>query len=188
MEKALRSIREENLSIRRAGRNFGIPESTLRDKIHERVPDQCRSGPSTVLSSQEETDLCVWLQKMSEIGYGRCRRELVEIVKKTLDKVGRVTCFKDNRPGKDWCASFKKRHHQLKLKTGEDLSRERALCCTPEAIESWFIKYQHEVEKVPGGSDTIKDPHRVWNAEESGFILCPQSEKIIGVAGLQSGQ
>ena len=43
---------------------------------------------------------------MSKIGYGRTPQELVSTVQKILDDDGRVTPFRDNRPGKAWLDGF----------------------------------------------------------------------------------
>ncbi len=75
----------------------------------------CKSGPSPVLSSEEESKLVNWAFEMAEIGYGQTRRQVCEMVKKFLDKDGRPNPFKDNRSGKDWWYAFVRRNPKLSL-------------------------------------------------------------------------
>ena len=54
MDRALREVREGRMSERTAATTYGVPRSTLRDRLSGRVrvqPDgSTRPGPSTVLT------------------------------------------------------------------------------------------------------------------------------------------
>lgn len=63
------------------------------------MPEDVRSGPSTVLTAAEETALASYIKLMASIGYPLTRRLLCCEVKKILDLDGRVTPFVDNLPG-----------------------------------------------------------------------------------------
>lgn len=119
---------------------------------------------------------------MSRIGYGRTRQELYLTVKKILDDDGRKTPFKDNKPGKDWYKGFVKLHPELAEKTPMQLGKERAVI-TPAKIENWFRELRAFLSDEVQDPDLITDPSRLYNADESGFPLCPKSGKVLSMKG-----
>lgn len=48
--QALLDVRNENDSIRATARKYGIPYSTLVDKLREKTPVDARKGPNTTLT------------------------------------------------------------------------------------------------------------------------------------------
>lgn len=50
IELALKEIRENKLSHRKAASTYNIPRSTLQDRIYGKVDDVClKKGPDTIL-------------------------------------------------------------------------------------------------------------------------------------------
>ena len=64
------------------------------------------------------------------------RRQVCDMVKKILDKVGRPNPFVNNRPGKDWWYSFVSRK-KLTFRSPSALASYRASACTPERLQCW---------------------------------------------------
>lgn len=85
--------------------------------------------------------------------------------------------FKDNMPGDNWWKLFMSRHNELKEKTAEALTRSRAEV-TETRIKSWFNGLESYL-KEEGQLHILEDPGRVFNADESGFLLCPKNGKVI---------
>ena len=77
--------------------------------------------PTSILTIEEEAKLVEWAVHMSEIGYGRTKK----IVKQIIEKDGCSYPFSDNRPGKKW---WKQRHPEISLR--KHLQLARAKCCT----------------------------------------------------------
>ena len=119
---------------------------------------------------------------MATIGYGRTRKELIQVVKRILDEDGRPTPFKNNTPGKDWLNGFFSRHPQLSLRTTLQLGKERAII-SPEKIEKWFSDFEAYIKNEVKDPDVMKDPSRLYNADESGFSFCSTTGKVIGCKG-----
>ena len=119
---------------------------------------------------------------MAKIGYGRTRKELVMVVKKILDEDGRPNPFKDNTPGKVWLIGFFARHPQLSIRTTLQLGKERAII-SPEKINNWFTEFISYVHNQMKDDSVLKDPSRLYNADESGFSLCVTTGKVIGYKG-----
>ena len=101
------------------------------------------------------------------------------MVKKILDRTGRPNPFQDNRPGKDWWYMFLHRHPNVSLKTPQTLQICRASSCTAEVMDKWYSDY----EQFLLIHDLYDRPDQIWNADESGFPLCPKSGKILAPKG-----
>ena len=141
-----------------------------------------RIGPRRTLDDDEEQRIADWAMHMAKIGYGRTRRELVMVVKKIMDEDGRRTPFKNNIPGKDWLNAFFSRHPQLSLRTTLQLGKERAII-SPDKINRWFADFQTYIETEVKDPDLLRDPSRLYNADESGFSMCSTTGKVVGYRG-----
>ncbi|XP_060556862.1 uncharacterized protein LOC132717417 [Ruditapes philippinarum] len=181
LAEAAKLVQGGSLTLSCAAKSYGIPKTTLHDKIKGRYATN-KTGPRTVLSPAEETRLAEWAVSMSRIGYGRTRQELLTTVKKILDDDGRKTPFKDNRPGKDWYRGFVKRHPELTERAPMQLGKERAVI-TPSKISNWFSELEFFVNNELNDPCLLSDPSRLYNADESGFPLCPKSGRIIAMKG-----
>jgi hypothetical protein len=93
------------MSLCGASKLYKIPKTTLHDHV-KNMFDSSKIGVKTVLSPEEETRLENWALHMSRIGYGRTRKKLADVVKRTIDEDGRKTPFKDNLPGRKWMDGF----------------------------------------------------------------------------------
>ena len=99
MALAISAVRDDGVPKRQACRIYGVPRTTLLDKLAGRVPEVGNSGPQPVLTKGEESTLVTYITLMGKIGYPITRKSLVNEVKKILDFDGRSTPFKDNLPG-----------------------------------------------------------------------------------------
>ena len=68
MRKAVEACVNEGMSIRQAAFHFGVPKSTLGDRMSGRVVPHSTSGPKTYLSPEEETELVKFLLRCVAIG------------------------------------------------------------------------------------------------------------------------
>ena len=68
MGKAVEACVNEGMSIRQAAFHFGVPKSTLGDRMSGRVVPCSTSGPKTYLSPVEETELVKFLLRCAAIG------------------------------------------------------------------------------------------------------------------------
>ncbi len=171
------------ISLNAAAKSYGIPKTTLFDTVKGNYATH-REGPRTVLTDKEEERLARWIVDMSRIGYGRTRQELLGTVKRIIDADGRKTPFKDNKPGKDWYYGFVKRHPEIRERTPSKLGKERAVM-TPERIERWFKDLRDFLGNEVNDPTLINDPSRIYNADESGFPLCPKSGKVLSKRGMK---
>ncbi|KAK8407554.1 hypothetical protein O3P69_002245, partial [Scylla paramamosain] len=166
------------MSLNAASKTFGIPYATLGDKVRGRRPMQ--PAPKTVLSMEEEKKLVDWLIEVSQRGFGRTKDDLKDMVKTILDDREERTVFKNNRPGKDWMRAFFKRHPEIRERIGQPLGRERAIV-TKDALGEWFQQMKHYLDTID--PTLLTSPDRIFNADESGFNICPKTKRIISMTG-----
>ena len=62
MLEAMKSVADKKMTIRGAAKQFGVPYSTLKDRIHGRVQHGTKPGVKTALSPEEEEDLVRYIK------------------------------------------------------------------------------------------------------------------------------
>lgn len=112
MLKAIEAVRSGAMGANRASRMHGVPASTLKDRLSGRVKHGAYPGPVPYLSREEEDELAAFLMQVSEIGWGKTKREVIQIVRQVLVKKGRDT---ESFNGEGWWLRFMERHPKLSL-------------------------------------------------------------------------
>lgn len=184
MAMAIQMVKTGAMSRKLAAKTYGVPKTTLLDKLSGRVPETpTKPGKRPELTSAEERTLVNYIKLMHQIGYPLTRKELLREVKRILDIDGRPTSFKDNLPGKDWFQKFKKRHPEIALRTPMALGQERA-SISYDMILGWYdVLFAFLEKEIPDYRNMLKDPRRVFNADESGFPLAVKSGRVIAPTG-----
>ncbi|KAI4461470.1 hypothetical protein MML48_5g00018361 [Holotrichia oblita] len=180
LKNAIKAVRENGTSKKLAARQFGIPRSTLIRKLAENVPLYRKMGPQTVLSIIEEQLLENWILAMARKGFPVHKNNLLLTVQTIIKEAGGDTCFKDSLPGRTWFEAFLKRHPRIKQKHAESVSKARA-AVTQDHIEAWFDEI-HQFLKQEKLDGILEDESRIFNGDETGFMLCPKSGKVLGPA------
>ena len=108
------SIREayeatkKGMSVYRAARQFGVPESTLRDRTRGNVSLDAVSGPGTLLTKTEEQKLVGHIKHMAAIGHAYNKKNIQKVATEFAQSLG-----KDVKATKGlsspWVNSFLKR-------------------------------------------------------------------------------
>ena len=112
------------LSYRKASTLYGVPRSTIADRITGKVIDGTKSGPSKYLLDSEEKELAKFLIGCAKIGFAKSRMEVLAIVRQTLAKKRGVP-IEDVTITSGWWSSFKNRHPQLTLCTATPVSSSK---------------------------------------------------------------
>lgn len=178
---ALQAIKDENVSIREASRKYGVPRGTLQDRLHGRVPENCKMGRDSALSKAEEEALVQWLTDLAKCGFARKRDDLLNTVQNIMKAEKRPNKFTNDRPGRKWYDLFIKRHPILNERIPEGISKGRAVV-TEEYIRKWFYdlkKFLIEINAI----DLLQDPRRILNGDETSFSVCPKTGKVIAPKG-----
>ena len=185
LESAVRMVSSGSMSRKMAARQYGIPRTTLVDKLSGKTSLGCALGRSTILTMAEEQVLENYIKDMARVGYPVQKHELLGEVKRVLDHDGRATPFRNNTPGKDWFYGFCRRHPDLALRTPCTLGHQRSLISKP-MIDNWFSTlYKFLQEEVNDWESLLKDPRRFFNADESGFPLCLKTGRVLAEKGVR---
>ena len=105
MAQALDAVTRKGMSIREVSLHFGVPKSSLGDRVSGRVVTGAISGPKTYLDCSEEEELVLFLLRCAEIRYPKSRKQVLALVRRLLLKKGinaQVTS--------GWWESFCSRH------------------------------------------------------------------------------
>ncbi|GBP43818.1 hypothetical protein EVAR_82250_1 [Eumeta japonica] len=114
---------------------------------------------------------------MARKGFPRKSDDVLDTVQKFLSENPRVTPFLNNRLGQGWLKAFLKRHPSLVPRTSEEVTKASA-CVSETDIKKWFLEIKNYLTSE-NLLDVILDPKRVFNADETGFQLCPSTGRVL---------
>ena len=81
MEAAIKAVLDSSAeSINAAARDYGVPATTLKNRLSGRVVHGTNPGPMPYLSTKEEERLVEYLLDANKVGYGKTRRQVKVIV------------------------------------------------------------------------------------------------------------
>lgn len=118
-----------------AARLFGVPRSTLRDRVTGNVKHGTKPGPAPYLTKSEETELASFLVDVAKAGYGKSRGE----VKRLAENVARDKNVLKRTKISDGCyRRFMERQSHLSLRKGDPTANVQMDCLNPETMKQYF--------------------------------------------------
>ena len=174
MEKAIKAVHKGTLSVRRAAEVYGIPKSTLHDRISGKVVQGASSGPEPYLTVTEETELVQFLTKCASMGFARSKKQIFDIVDRVSESKG-----KNVKVSNDWWQSFRNRHLNMVLCTSKPLSYIRVVSSSPEIINHYFDL----LESTIVDNYLLGKPSQIFNMDETGMHLDPNSPFVVAPVG-----
>ena len=87
MEAAMKAV-ESGSGINKVARDHGVPSTTLKDRMNGKVEHGRKPGPQSYLSNFEEHELGVFLKECAGIGYGKTRRDVMQIAQSVAEEKG----------------------------------------------------------------------------------------------------
>ena len=175
MERALKAIISEGLSVRCAALQFSVPQSSLGDRVSGRVVPGTSSGPARYLTTAEErtakeSEVVQFLTRSAAIGYPKSRKEVMALAQGVLDSKGIKKTVSSG-----WWESFSHRHPHLSLRT----SLVCAQTSDPEMISRYFDLLELTLEE----NELRGKPGQIFNMDESGMPLNPKAPKVVAECG-----
>ncbi|XP_064403158.1 uncharacterized protein LOC135348769 isoform X2 [Halichondria panicea] len=168
---------EDGLSVRDAAEAYGVPKSTLQDRVSGRVKFGARSGPPKLLTDEEENELVSFLCGCASMGYAKSKQEVLALVRNIVQTKGLRTAVVTD----GWWTSFKKRHGELAVRAAEPLSYSRAVASSPQVISCYYDLLEQTLTE----NDLLDCPSQIYNMDETGMPLDPAPPKIITVRGVK---
>ena len=128
LTSAFNAVKEKGLSVTNAAKTYGIPRSTLYDKIHNRTSIEVqRKGPAPLISNEDEKKLADYLLQMSNLGYTFSLAELIDLASELAHRKGKLD--EDSKLSRRWHKSFRRRWPMLEKVFGSikthDVARSR---------------------------------------------------------------
>ena len=174
MGRALNAVAVDGLSVRRAALLYGVPKSTLGDRVSGRVLCGVTCGRDKYLSDEEEEELASFIENCASVGYAKTRKEILALVERIMCARGIEIRISDG-----WWVSFLKRHPFLTLRSASSVSTTRSLASDPSILECYFDL----LEETLAENDLVGKPGQIYNMDESGFPLDPKPPKTIHQKG-----
>lgn len=144
--------------------------TTLRQVLKN--PSHSFHRPPVKLEKSEEKPLAAWVRRCAIRGLPITRKDLTEAGKNLMaNRTGSSESL-----GKSWLNSFLRRH-DLNLRKPEKLTRASGNI-TEKDIRAWFDRTQAELEDE-NIAELLLDPMKVFNADESFFLLHPSHNEVI---------
>ena len=174
MMKAVEAVQQGKMSVRRASEEYGVPRSTLQDKVSGRFKMNAKSG-RTHLTDSEERNLAAFLVGCASIGYAKSRKDVLNIAQQILYSRDAHS----HQVTKGWWDSFKARHPDLTLRQSEPLSYARAVANNTEVIHKYFDLLEDTLRK----NGLTHRPAQVFNCDETGLPLMHKPPKVVASIG-----
>lgn len=179
LASALKDIREKGRGIRETCKKYGIPRSTVQDRLSGKRTDAIQNrGPDPVLGLSLEKQIVQWMKNITQCGFWINKQELLNNVQKVLKDHQTPNPFKDDRPGQTWYVGFLKRNPEILMPCALSIAKARA-CFTEQNIREWF----RALEEFLSESlylDILENPERIFIADQRGFSLCSKFGTILG--------
>ena len=133
LEKAIETIQEKKMSLRRAALEFQIPRATLSEWKRNLRKYKGKGIHKIVLTENEEKEVLNWINKMQEIGICVGKQVLFE----KIAEIRQLRIGKKIYPGKRWW---------LKV-PGVTFSLRGGKCEIIDDIASHLIDQQHLIKR-----------------------------------------
>ena len=174
MEKAFLAVTQDGMTIRKAAEAFGVPKSTLGDRVSGKVARSAKPGPPTYLTRLEEEELASFLICCAEIGFPRTRNQVLGLVQQIVQSKGISKSVSNG-----WWEKFNQRKPHITLRSPMSLAHARAIASDPDVIN----RYYSTLEDTLRNNKLMDSPSCIFNCDETGLPLSPSSFKVVARKG-----
>ncbi|XP_078122569.1 uncharacterized protein LOC144528038 [Sander vitreus] len=166
MERALIEVKSGRCTVRRAAKEFGVPKSSLGDRVSGRVTPGSRSGPAQLITSADEELLVEFSLYMSKHGFPLTKQQLVSFASSIYKRQHRRVAF--SKLGQTWWLNFRKRQEKnITIQSADNVVRGRTVSVRKEAVDQFF----HLLSTVMEVHGIRDKPLQILNCNEVGFHL-----------------
>lgn len=165
MKEAIRLVLEEGMLVTDAALEINttkknvVKRTTLGDLVRAKRRAPPPLGRPQELSAAVEISIVECLEMVAEFQFPMTKSKLQDLVQDYCEENSVETSWKDNRPGRHWIASFKRRwSDRIKVKKASNIKRSRARV-SPADVQDFFHRLQPNIEGLP--------PTHIFNYDES---------------------
>ena len=175
MEAAMKAV-ESGSGINQAARDYGVPKTTLKDRISGKVQHGQKPGPKTYLSGTEECELGTFLKECAGIGYGKTRRDVMRIAQSVAQEKG---VLKKCRITHGWWSRFLQRQGDLSLRRGDSTAHARMDAINKETMDHYFKLLKDVLDEC----NLCNNPAQIYNVDESGIPFDFKTPNVMAEIG-----
>ncbi len=161
------------MSVRRASKVFGVPDSTLRDRVLNKISPDAVFGKAPLLTLYEEAKLADHLKTMASYGYGYTRQETVDLASDFSIQLGKRS--KENPLSLKWITGFLQRWPELRVLKPRSLDHARARMASRSLVSEYFTNLEH-ILQIHNLTDK---PHLIFNVDEKGVTIDHKPPSIV---------
>ncbi|XP_064639786.1 uncharacterized protein LOC135495254 [Lineus longissimus] len=181
MQRAVDAVRRGE-PLKTVARLYSVPRNTLRRHAINDAPVKKQLGCKTVLTEEQESQLCNAILDFENMLYGLTRNDVMDLVFQFCSSRNIPNPFGNKeRAGREWLNGFLKRHPQLSIRKPENVSIGRAYGFSRLKVNDFFRKYLSLVYDENG--NRIIPNCNIYNYDESGFTIVHRPEKILARKG-----
>ncbi len=118
MVLAMEAVKAGRFGVNEAARMYGLPSSTVKDRLGGRVVHGTNPGRRPFLTQEEEKFLTDHLVHIAQLGYGKTRRQVLNMVEIVAREKG-IMPQDHKRLSRGWFRRFMERNPTLSLRRGD---------------------------------------------------------------------
>ena len=177
LRSAVRAV-ERGLSVRNAVKQFGIPRTTLRDRLKTKHYEKPTLGKQAVFSEDFEDELAERIIYVSNMFYGITTEKLASLAFEFAERQRIKHPFRNRRAGPDWIAGFLRRHPEISVRKAESVSLARLEGVNRQNLRKFYNNIRGlMLENGPYPS------HRIYNVDETGVAPVVESPNVLAARG-----
>lgn len=134
MEAAMKAVQDGSSGVNRAAVDYGVPCTTLSDRLSGRVKHNTNPGPTPYLS-QDEEELGMCLKDCASVGYAKTRKDVM-LIAETIAIDKRV--LRKEHISHSWFCEFLKRQGDLSLRWGDNTAHIRMDSINSETMKQYY--------------------------------------------------
>ena len=166
------------MSLLKASAEFGVPKSTLSDRVTGCVKPGSVWGKKTKLSTTDESALLMAATTCAKKGIGFSKGTFLRYVSIFAEERG--LNFKRNKPSDMWWHSLKARHHNFSLRSHKHTAANRHSAMTRERIRQYGVGSLKEVMDL---NNFHEHPEKIWTMDEPGIQTAHKPPKVTAAKG-----
>ena len=180
MQSALQDVKDSNISMRGASKKYGVPLTTLHDRISGKVSEAPKWGKPTMLPLDKENELIQYAMKRADLGIGFSKKNFLRFAGKFAKEDN--VFFTKLVAREKWWRGLKKRHPEFSLRSPEPTSSGRHMAMTRLRISRYYAELKSVLEE-----NNLKDRGtKIWNMDETGLSLSHKPPKVIAKKNSES--
>ena len=170
-------------SVRKACVLFGVPRSTLRDRLSGRIAMGSKPGRKSVLDQSQESKLLDYAGNRAQLGIGFGKSQFLQYAAQLAKKYGVKFGGKKGLPSQKWWTLMKRRHaSKFAMRQPEGTASVRHQCMEPGKVAKYFLALKGVLDE----SQLLNNPDAIWNMDETGLQLDVKPRKVVAKKGTKS--